>query len=107
MRYAIVSGPAPATGRVTRWLSAYSSGGFDPPRRPQPAIGKTPSSFSVHYLQADAPQAPDFSKGPTSPVFLPQPGAVRFVIELVVGDEKDWQAPFVDRVQLEFEQSPR
>jgi hypothetical protein len=29
---------------------------------------------------------------------------VRFVVELVVGDEDDWQAPYLDRVQLEYEQ---
>lgn len=106
LRYAVVSGPVPETGGVLRWNSAYSRGGFVPPSSalPPPKPGRTPSSFSVHYFPADAPQMPDFSKAPTSPAFLPQPGPVRFVVELVIGDEKVWQAPFLDRVQLEYEQ---
>jgi len=62
------------------------------------------SSFSVHYFPADSAQVPDVSMAPTSPAFLPQPGPVRFVVELIVGDEDDWQTPFLDRVQLEYEQ---
>jgi hypothetical protein len=102
LRYAVVSGPVPSTGVVGRWSSAQASGGLEPARG-RPETGRTPSSFSVHYFSADAPQLPDFSKAPTNPAFLPQPGPVRFVVELVVGDEQEWQAPFVDRVQLEFE----
>jgi len=111
LRFAVVSGPLPRTGRVARWISAYSSGGFEPSSAKRhddnTKSQKTLSSFSVHYFPADAPQAPDFSTGPTSPVFLPQPGSVRFVIELVVGNCPLWEVPFVDRVQLEFEQAPQ
>ncbi len=103
LRYAVVSGPVPSTGPVARWISAQAFGGLEP-REVGHTGSKTPSSFSVHYFPADAPQMPDFSKAPTSPAFLPQAGPVRFVVELVVGDEKDWQAPFLDRVQLDYEQ---
>jgi hypothetical protein len=106
LRFAVVSGPVPETGGVLRWNSVYSRGGFEPPSsalRPLRA-SRTPSSFSVHYFPADSAQMPEFSKAPTSPAFLPQPGPVRFVVELVVGDEDDWQAPYLDRVQLEYEQ---
>ncbi|MBK7643522.1 MAG: hypothetical protein IPJ19_10835 [Planctomycetes bacterium] len=109
LRYAVVSGPLPQSGQVMRWISAASSGGFEPPvdaRRPV-SSDHTSSSYTVRYFPADAPQAPDFSKGVTNPAFLPQPGAVRFVVELVVGDDKDFLAPYVDRVQLSYEQPPR
>jgi hypothetical protein len=102
LRYAVVSGPVPPTGPVARWMSAQAIGG--PARKHPSPSGKTPSSFSVHYFPADSAQMPEFSKAPTSPAFLPQPGPVRFVVELVVGDEDDWQAPYLDRVQLEYEQ---
>jgi len=106
LRYAVVSGPVPETGGVLRWNSVFSSGGLEPPSSSlrQPSNGRTPSSFSVHYFPADSPQMPDFSKAPTSPAFLPQPVPVRFVVELVVGNEEHWQAPYLDRVQLEYEQ---
>jgi hypothetical protein len=107
LRYAVVSGPVPATGRVARWISAYATGGFLPSGKPPPGSERTPSSFSVHYFPADSPQTPEFSRAPTSPVFLTQPGAVRFVVELVLGDQPLWRAPYVDRVQLDFEQAPR
>jgi len=111
LRFAVVSGPLPRTGRVARWISANSSGGFEPLNSFQHVENvksdRTLSSFSVHYFPADAPQVPDFSTGPTSPVFLQQPDSVRFVVELVVGNCPYWEAPFVDRVQLEFEQAPQ
>jgi len=88
------------------------SGGFDPPGSVHtsrlPSAGELPSGFSVRFFPADAPRAPDFSKGPTSPVFLARAGSVRFVVELVLGDDEQyWRAPFVDRVQLDYEQMPR
>jgi hypothetical protein len=105
LRYAVVSVPLPANGRVARWISALASGGLEPTDS-RPAAEHTPSSWSVRYFCADDPQVPDFSKGYTSPVFLERPGAVRFVVELVVGDAPDsWQTPFVDRVQLSFERA--
>ena len=107
LRYAVVSGPVPPTGRVLRWISAQAGGGLEPSKIGSTTSGKTPSSFSVHYFPADSPQVPDFSKGPTSPVFLPQPGPVRFVVELVIGDDHYWQTPFLDRVQLDFDPMPR
>jgi hypothetical protein len=111
LRFAVVSGPVPQTGGIERWISAYSIGGLEPPsssfRPSHPASESTASSWSVRYFPADAPHAPDFSKGATSPVQLPQPGSVRFVVELVLGDKADWQAPYVDRVQLAFERAPR
>ena len=104
LRYAVVSVPLPATGRVARWLSASSSGGLEPLAQ---AGEHASSSWSVRFFRADAPQVPEFSEGLTSPVFLEQPGAVRFIVELVVGEGKLWHAPYVDRVQLSFERAPK
>lgn len=112
LRYGVVSGPIPPTGRVARWVAAEASGwlgpragaGFLPPKAPVP--GGTPSSWSVRYLDAaDAELA--LHRAVASPVFLEKPGAVRFVVELVVGDGPLWQPPFVDRVHLSYAQTPR
>lgn len=112
LRYGVVSGPLPPTGRVARWVSAEASGwlgpratsGVLPPRAPN-ASG-TPSSWSVRYLDAEEPEIA-LNRAVASPVFLPRPGAVRFVVELVVGDGPLWQPPFVDRVRLSYSQTPR
>lgn len=104
LRYAVVSSPLPATGRVARWISAVLSGGFD---SSAPGNERGTSTWSVRFFRADEPRVPEFSRASASLLLPEGPGALRFVVELVVGVGKDWQTPYVDRVQLSFERAPR
>ncbi len=113
LRYGVVSGPVPSTGRVARWVSAQATGWQDPragslaPIARPGATNSTPSSWSVRYVAADGSQTLALGSAVASPVFLDKAASVRIVVELVVGDGPTWQPPFVDRVQLSYAQAPR
>ncbi len=99
LRYGILSQPLPASARVTRWRNATADGW------PRSAQTSAAGSWSVRYLPAEA--ALDRARTVDHPAQIAPTGPIRLWIELDVQPGGVWNPPFLDYVQLSWEEQDR
>jgi hypothetical protein len=105
LRYSVISGPLPPTGKVGYWRSVATTGWQ--PRGTNATVRSAgePSNWRVLFIPDSDPARLDFEKAAPNPLFIEPQSSVRMWVELVVGTMPDWQPPFVDSVQLTWEQA--
>ena len=106
LHLAVLSGPIPQVGGVSRWHPVEVQGSSTPRTASDPAPRR--SSWRVRYLpEPEAGGESRFSDAAESPLFFAQPSSLRFLVELVVEPGGSWDPPFVDRVELFWDPATR
>ena len=93
LRFAVMSGPLPRRGKVLRWYAGRAEG----------HAGS--GAFRVRYLSDGAPLEGGLLVD--DPRLLGDAEAIRFVVELSMGPGVAWDPPFVDEVELTWEEPRR